>query len=64
MYQFWHPSENYRDRTILLIGLEPSDLLEKKVTDLVKPISDIKKIVVQNNGKPSGRFYYRFGKIR
>lgn len=64
MYRYWHPRGVYRDRTLLIIGLQHSDLLERRVTSQVRAISDIERIVVEKNGKPTGHFFYQFAKIR
>lgn len=64
MYRYWHPRWKYRNRALLIIALERSGLLERRVTSQVRAISDIERIVVEKNGKPTGRFFYQFAKIR
>jgi dolichol-phosphate mannosyltransferase len=63
MYRYWHPTEMFENRVIMLIGREPIDFLKRPVRESTEPIGDIEEIVFRSHDKVSGRFLFRLVRL-
>ncbi len=60
MYRYWFPPEAEEGRSLLLIGRKRDDLSGSRVKDRSLRLGEIGELPFRKNGKPAGRFYYRF----
>ena len=59
MYELWFPIAGQENKPMLLIGESIADLSSNAVLSRVKTAGEIKEMRTWENGKPTGRYYYR-----
>ena len=62
MYEYWFPSKEQNNKTLLLVSRSIANLTSDDVLSRVRQANDIKEITFSKNGKPVGRYYYRLVK--
>ena len=62
MYEYWFPSEEQNNRTMLLVSRSIANLASDDICSRIQQASEIKEIALYKNGKPVGRYYYRLVK--
>ena len=62
MYEYWFPSQEQNNKTLLLVSRSIANLTSDDVLSHVRQADDIKEMLLSKNGKPVGRYYYRLVK--
>ena len=59
MYEYWFPTEEQNNKTLLLVSRSIANLTRNDVYSRIQQAGDIKEIKLSKNGKPVGHYYYR-----
>jgi len=61
MYGYWHDPQAYRGRPALLVGFRRRDVERPELASHFERLEAPREWIVDKNGEPAGRFYYRIG---
>jgi dolichol-phosphate mannosyltransferase len=64
MYRYWFPLKEFENRHLLIISRKRDHLKKHQVVEKIKPLGDIKEIILRKHGKPSIPIFYQFAVMR